>query len=252
MEVRSKSSIHSVKTKPNKKVIAGSTIGTCASVGAAIALIGKKQGYKIFKKPDFSKWNKPKDWLISKINYEEKEMIALAGSSVAGGFIGGSLFDKKENIKSKFKEGIFQMIANILVPISTVGICNKAFNKFAVPKLNIKGKKLNVLKACVTIGGLIIGIFAGNKVGNFINEKIFKSKNERKLSIKDLSAQLDDTCLAASMLTQGGGHWGKIVSRFIPIALLMPGFETGMKMSKNENNENENLNETKEKTQTLT
>lgn len=231
MEVTTKTSNISKKKPINKKVIAGSTVGTCSFVGAAIALIGKRQGHKILAKPNFTNWNKPKDWLISKIDYGEKEIIGIAGSSVLGGFIGGSLFDKKQNIKAKFKEGIFQMIANIIIPISTVGITVKVFEKFAANKFkNTKAK--NLTKAIITIGSLIGGMFIGNKIGNAINNKIFNSQKERKMSVKDLSSQLDDTCLAASMLTQGGGaakSWGKIFSRFIPLALLMPGFETGLK-----------------------
>lgn len=231
MEVTTKTSSIVTKKTINKKVIAGSTVGTCSFVGAAVALIGKKQGHKLFSKFEWSNWNKPKDWLISKIDYDEKEMIGIAGSSVFGGFIGGSLFDKRQNIKAKFKEGIFQMIANIVMPISTVGIAVKTFEKFAASKFaNQKAK--NITKAIITIGTLLSGMFIGNKVGNFINDKIFNSQKERKMSIKDLSAQVDDTYLAASMLTQGSGaakSWGKIFSIFIPFALLMPGLETGLK-----------------------
>lgn len=230
MEVTTKTANIVKKNPINKKVIAGSTVGTCSFVGAAIALIGKKQGHKIFSKFNWNNWNKPKDWLISKIDYGEKEMIGIAGSSVLGGFLGGSLFDKKQNIKAKFKEGIFQMVANIIIPISTVGVSVKLFEKFADSKFT-SGKAKNITKAIITIGSLIGGMFVGNKIGNVINDKIFNSQEERKMSVKDLSSQLDDTCLAASMLTQGGGakSWGKIFSKFIPIALLMPGIETGLK-----------------------
>ena len=225
MEVTTKTSNIVTKKPINKKVIAGSTVGTCSFVGAAVALIGKKQGHKLFSKFEWSNWNKPKDWLISKIDYDEKEMIGIAGSSVLGGFIGGSLFDKRQNIKAKFKEGIFQMIANIVMPISTVGIAVKTFEKFAAYKFaNPKAK--NITKAIITI------IDYDYTIIQSINDKIFNSQKERKMSIKDLSAQVDDTCLAASMLTQGSGaakSWGKIFSIFIPFALLMPGLETGLK-----------------------
>lgn len=232
MEVTTKTSNIVKKNQINKKVMAGSTVGTCSFVGAAIALIGKKQGHKVLVKPDFRKLNKPKDWLISKINYGEKEMIGIAGSSVLGGFIGGSLFDKKQNINAKFKEGIFQMVANIIIPISTVGVAVKAFDKLILPNLKINNKAKNITKALITIISLVGGMILGNKTGNMINNKLFNSPKERKMNVKDLSSQLDDTCLAASMLTQGGGSaksWGKIFSKFIPIALLMPGFETGLK-----------------------
>ncbi|UKI40313.1 MAG: hypothetical protein L6V95_08860 [Candidatus Melainabacteria bacterium] len=85
MEVTTKTSSIVTKKTINKKVIAGSTVGTCSFVGAAVALIGKKQGHKLFSKFEWSNWNKPKDWLISKIDYSEKEMIGIAGSSVFWG-----------------------------------------------------------------------------------------------------------------------------------------------------------------------
>lgn len=229
MEINFKSNTYLTKIPKKKKVKAGSIIGTCAGVGTALALIGKHQGAKVFKKPDLNKWNKPKDWEINKINFEEKEILALSGSSVVGGLTGGGLFDEKENIKPKVREGVFQMIANMIVPIICVGGGIRIFDKFISPKLNISKPKQNIIKGIMTIGTLAAGAIGGNYIGNILNEKVFNSKKKRKLELKDLSGHLDDSCLALTLITQGKGIFGKIASRFIPVALLIPGFETGQK-----------------------
>ncbi|MFI3300862.1 MAG: hypothetical protein R3Y28_05510 [Candidatus Gastranaerophilales bacterium] len=235
----------------DKKVKAGVKTTTALATGITLGLIAKKQGFslspkKIFKTP-------MKDWAIFKLpnknkpndktlQFEAKEILSLASSSVAGGLAGGIIFDKKENRKAKIKEGLNQIVGDVAVPLMFVAgpakayetFTNKAFDpnaKESVRNLAQKFKTNKFLKiaAPVVVGAVSLGagIIAGNKTANFINEKIYKEKRERQVKATDFAPHIDDVCLAATLMAEKSTFSG-VVSKLVPFALLVPGFETGL------------------------
>lgn len=221
--------------KTPTKVKVGATLTTLAGVGAAMAITLKGKRHSLDIKRMFK--TNPKNWAIFKVKYNsekkevEKLVVGLAVSSVAGGLIGGAIFDKKENMNAKYREGIIQLVGNIFTPLLCVAGGMRMFNKYE-PKilgsmkfLKGKTKALPVLAASATC--LVLGIFMGNKVGNTINEKAFNVKDNRKIKLADMSPHIDDLCLAISLVA-ANSKAGPIVSRLIPLALLVAGISTGI------------------------
>ena len=70
----------------------------------------------------------------------------MAGSSVAGGFIGGSITDDKKNIKAKGREALNQILGNVLIPVGFVSGASKIYTKYKpqilshVPQIKSNGK----------------------------------------------------------------------------------------------------------------
>jgi hypothetical protein len=81
--------------------------------------------------------------------------------------------------------------------------------------------------ATCTIAFLGVGIYVGNKVSNFINEKLYKKEVDRKIRATDFAPHFDDLCMAISMMNKSSSV-GSLLGRFIPIALLVPGYQTGI------------------------
>lgn len=235
-------------TGKQKAVILASS---AAAMVPTMAVLAKMRGFslnpaKIAKTP-------VKDWAIFKykpknkaIEFEVPQVISLATSSVIGGFIGGSIIDDKSNLKAKKREVLNQILGNVLVPISCVGLGSKLFNHYAerlqniMPQINSKKSVVKFLNTCLrnvpnaisTIACLGTGIYLGNKVSNLINEKIYHKKVERDIKATDFAPHLDDVCLATSMMNKES-TFGSLLGRFIPIALLFPGYETGSAQEKN-------------------
>ena len=218
----------------------GVFLTTAAGVGTALALISKKQGFSL--NPQRIIHSKPKDWAIFKIynkkhpdakvlEFEEPEILTMAGGSVAGGLLGGAVFDDKKHFKAKAREAVNQMLGNVIVPVLCVGGISRVYDKYKKPILNavpqIKysnnnflirklstklqpqnlQKAANILQATtkytnkflkilppsvLTASALVVGIVAGNKVSNFINEKVFHKKVERKIQGTDFTANDGD------------------------------------------------------------
>lgn len=224
------------------KVKVGVLLTTLASVGTTLAFILKKRGYgynplKAFKTPI-------KDWSIFKAIYKdgnnpkdenaiELMVIKLAFASVFGGLAGGAIFDKKENFKAKVRESIIQLVGNIFTPLACVSLGMKGF-KLIEDKLVAKLPTHSNPKIAKIIKGtpgviasgicLLSGIILGNKVGNLINEKVFKVKDNRKLKLADMSPHIDDLCLAVSLVA-AENH---AITRVIPAALMVAGYSTGV------------------------
>ena len=228
------------------KVIATTVLAT----GAAFAAIAKKQGFslnpaKILKTPI-------KDWALFKlynkkrpdsklVELEGPQIITLAASSVAGGLAGGLIFDDKKYAKSKLRESVNQMLGNVLVPICCVWGASEIYKKYkanilkAVPQVSEKGavtKCFNkVLKAlpgsAATIASLGVGILAGNRVSNFINEKVFHKKIERKIKTSDFAPHVDDLGMAVSLMAEKSAA-SSFIQRIVPAFLCVPGVEVGM------------------------
>ncbi len=247
---------------------------TAAGVGTALALISKKQGFSL--NPQRIIHSKPKDWAIFKIynkkhpdakvlEFEEPEILTMAGGSVAGGLLGGAVFDDKKHFKAKAREAVNQMLGNVIVPVLCVGGISRVYDKYKKPILNavpqIKysnnnflirklstklqpqnlQKAANILQATtkytnkflkilppsvLTASALVVGIVAGNKVSNFINEKVFHKKVERKIQGTDFAPHVDDLSMAITLMADKSAV-SSVISRTIPAFLCVPGMEVG-------------------------
>lgn len=217
-----------------------------AAIGTAPVLVfwAKKSGFslnlsKIFKTPI-------KDWALFKykpidkvIEYEAPQILSVATGSVAGGFVGGAIVDKN-NIKAKKREVLNQMLGDILVPIGSVFAGAKIFKQYEEKLVNLmpqiakdtKWAKIintvskNTPNAVATIAPLAVGIIIGNKVSNFINEKLYHKKVDRNIRVTDFAPHVDDLCMSVSMVNSGS-TFASALGRVIPFALLVPGYETG-------------------------
>lgn len=223
--------VYDAQEKAPTKVKVGVFLTTLTGVATAMALVLHKKGVL----------NTPLKGLC-KITYDNKkhEMEKLVGTlavgSVGGGLIGGALFDKKENMKAKYREAVIQTIGNISTPLACVALGMKGFGKIEpkIQKMFQFGEKTKgipgVLASAVC---LVSGILLGNKVGNTINKTFFHVNDERKLKLSDMSPHIDDMCLAISLVASKS-KIGPIVGRFVPLALLISGFSTGVTQEKPE------------------
>lgn len=219
--------VYDMQEKASTGVKAGVFLTTLAGVIAAMAFVFKN------KKMPFKT---PKEFInsLKTIEYNEKHGVekligALAVGSVGGGLVGGALFDKKENMGAKYREAVIQLVGNIAVPLACVAGGLKAFKHFE-PKIleslpGLKGKMKAVPKILASAVCLVAGILLGNKVGNSINKNVFQVEEQRKLKLSDMSPHIDDGCLALSLVASESS---KVVSRLIPLALMVPGFTTGI------------------------
>ncbi len=222
-----------------RKILATAALGTAAAFG----VIAHKQGFKVSKLAQ----TPVKDWALFKIKdktlkIEEFEVLGLAGGSVAGGLVGGALFDKKENFKSKLQEALSQLLGNVSVPIACVSLASRFYKnhkdsilKF-VPQFKGEDKGFvkyanRSLKAIPPVGltglALGVGIIGGNRVSNFINEKISGKKVEREIRGTDFAPHVDDLCLAITLMAPGTPV-GEVISKTVPFFLTVPGYQTGI------------------------
>ena len=105
-----------------------------------------------------------------------------------------------------------------------------------MPSVNTKGKKsLKMLNKfskslpaiCITGASLAAGIFAGSKVTNFINEKFFGQKVERKIKTTDFAPHVDDICLAVTLMGSENSALAGTITRTVPLFLSVPGYQVG-------------------------
>lgn len=216
------------------KVKVGVFLTTLAGVTAAMLFSLKKHNLSL--NPFKNLFKSPKNWgIFNEKLYSEKELpwlvSKLAIGSVGGGLIGGAIFDKKENMKAKFREAIIQLVGNIFTPLLCVAGGGALFKKYLEPgiikKLNLNGKAKGVPKAIATGLTLVGAIFLGNKVGNTINQKVFNVDDNRKLKLTDMSPHIDDLCLSLT-LGASDSKIGTVLSKFIPAALMVAGYSTGV------------------------
>jgi hypothetical protein len=235
-------------TKKQKAIILASS---AAGVGSVMTVLAKQKGFslnpiKIAKTPI-------KDWAIFKykpkneiIEFKAPQIISVATGSVVGGYIGGTFVDK-QNTKAKKREVLNQLLGNVLVPVGCVASGAKLYDKYAnkiegaMPQIKptiFKGKAtktINIINkiltkipnAACTITLLSIGIFLGNRVSNLINEKLYHKKVDRNICPTDFAPHVDDICMATTMMNKESSFGAKL-GRIIPIALLVPGYETGI------------------------
>ena len=234
---------HEDLTPKQKAVIFGTS---ALGMALPLAFLSKKAGFslnpaKILKTPI-------KDWALLKYKPVDKildfdegwKIISVATGSVAGGFAGGMLVDK-EHSKAKKREVLSQLLGDVIVPISCVWAGAKLFKHHEVklqslmPKFKDGTKTIkkvlntiseNIPNAIATLSSLGVGIIAGNKVSNEINEKLYNMKVERGIKATDFAPHVDDLCLSISMVNSGS-TFASLLGRVIPLALLVPGYETG-------------------------
>ncbi len=188
-----------------------------------------------------------KNWAIFKsqpkertIQYKAGPIIATAAGSIAGGFVGGSIVDKK-NRKAKQKEMLNQILGNVAVPVACVSTGAYFYNKYQdtiegiMPQIKSEKKAVKFLNKVLksvpnTVSTLVLlgfGIFLGNRVSNFINEKIYHKKVDRNVKATDFAPHVDDLCMAMTMMNEDSIFASRL-SRVIPLALLVPGYQTGI------------------------
>ena len=232
-------------TKKQKAVILASS---AAGMLPVLAVLAKMKGFslnpaKIIKTP-------VKDWALFKfapkdkiVKYEGPQIIATAAGSVLGGYIGGTIVDP-QNAKSKKREVLNQILGNVIVPVICVWVGAEIFNKYQnslvkmMPtiKESAKGSKIinsiskHFPQAAFTLGFLTIGIYLGNKVSNYINDHLYHKKVERGIKATDFAPHVDDICMATSMMDSSS--FGDALGRVIPLALLVPGYQTGIAREK--------------------
>lgn len=216
------------------KVKAGVLLTTLTSIAMAMAFVFKHKGepfnspLKFFKTLTHIKYEKEK--------HEVEKLVATLGlASIAGGVLGGLIFDKKENYQAKYRESLMQL-CNVFTPLGFVAgaihLFEKAQKKYPsiLVKDTPKTKTLEILLTGICLTG---GILAGNKIGNVLNKSIFGEKDKRKIKMCDMSPHIDDLCLAASLMTKDV----PFVPRLIPAALIITGYAAGISQETNKNKE---------------
>lgn len=237
--------------KDERNVRLGVFASTLAGVGIALAIISKKQGFTLNPKKIFTQ--SPKDWAIFKIvsakdktrkdlKLHEAEIISIGAGSVLGGLAGGFLFDDKKNRKAKLKESVNQMLGDIMIPLAFVAAPTRAYKAFEslatkatkhaklqdMAKYVVNHKFLkNTIQVLVSGISLGVGIIAGNRFSNFINEKVYGEKVERKIKATDFAPHLDDVCLAVTLMAGERSVLGSVISKFVPAALSVAGNVVG-------------------------
>ena len=208
-----------------KKVKIGVTsVAILATLGVLYG-ITRKKGINPFK-----------NFKLFKQEIEPLDMLKITGVTVPASLATGILLDKnKENTKPKIREGISQMIGNLLIPIYLIDkVCkfkdslNGKTLKNPIMKLLSKTHK-SIYVGVTLVGGLMIG----NKVANGINSVIFSEHKQRPLKSKDFAVHFDDICFATSLIFKGN-KLGTFANRLIPATLLLSAYETGTKTKKDE------------------
>ena len=229
----------------------GILLSSMGGVGIVSAIIAKRQGFSLNPKVIFSQ--NPKNWAMLKIfnkknpdaklmEIEEKEILALAGGSALGGLTGGAVLDDKKYFKGKLRETVNQLLGNVLVPVICVSGVSHLYdkNKQAIlsyvpqaPGFNSKGilyfnKFLKALpSAFLTVAGLGVGIVGGNKLSNFINEKIYHKHVERKIKKTDFAPHVDDLSMAVTLMADKSAL-STAITRTVPGFLCVPGYQIGI------------------------
>jgi len=224
-------------------ILASSALGMTPVLGVLAARKGfSLNPAKILKTP-------VKDWAIFKykpkeesIQFKTPQIVSIASGSVLGGFVGGAIVDDKSNLKAKKREVLSQLLGNVLVPVGCVATGAKVYTKYqdkiegSMPQIKNKtGRMVSVLNtiskkipnAACTFAFLGTGIYLGNKVSNFINDKLYHKKIDRNIKATDFAPHVDDLCLAATMMNEES-TFGSLLGRVIPLALLVPGYQTGI------------------------
>lgn len=228
----------------------GVLLSSAAGVGVMSAIIAKKQGFSLNPKVIFSQ--SPKDWAMLKIfnknkpdaklmEIEAPQILMLAAGSAGGGLAGGAVFDDKKHFKSKLRETLNQLLGNVLVPVICVGGVSLLYKKYQkqilskVPQIanatakpaKIFNKFLKVIpSAAMTAAALVAGIIGGNRLSNFINEKVYHKHVDRKIKKTDFAPHVDDLSMAVTLMADKS-PLSTAITRTVPAFLCVPGYQIG-------------------------
>lgn len=235
--------------KPSVK--RGALLSSVTGVAAVSAIIAKKQGFSLNPKVIFSQ--NPKEWAMLKVfnkndrhaklmEIEEPQILALAAGSAAGGLAGGAVFDDKKYFKGKIRETVNQLLGNVLVPVLCVSAVSRLYDKNKAKILSnipqapgLKNKPVaifnKVLKALpsagLTVAGLGVGIIGGNKLSNWINEKVYHKEVDRKIKTSDFAPHVDDVSMAVTLMADKSAL-STAITRTVPAFLCVPGYQIGV------------------------
>ena len=174
------------------------------------------------------------------VKYNPKEILTLGAASVLGGTAAGIVADKQEHKKAKYKEGVYQLIANVLSPIAAIAVVDKLYSKVSpkikLPQLKPKNefnKTVNtIIKAvpnfAVVSAGLVGGITAGTVIANNVISKVFPNHKKKNVSLSALGYHIDDLVTSASVADKTG-FLQKSLGKFIPLIFTFMGYEAGTK-----------------------
>ncbi len=243
------SSINGSEKRNDYKIKTAVAATSILATGAALAHIAKRQGFSL--SPSAIKKTPVKDWAVFKlynknkpdrklVELEEKEIFELAAASVLGGLTGGLIFDDKKYRKSKIRESVNQLLGNVAVPIACVGAVSRLYKAHKetilskIPQITETGKVSRlfnkVLKgipfSIATIVSLGTGIILGNKVSNYLNEKVFHKKVDREIKGSDFAPHVDDIGMAVSLMAEKS-KGASFITRIVPAFLCVPGYEVG-------------------------
>ena len=225
-------------------------LSSMSGVAVASAIIAKKQGFSLNPKVIFSQ--NPKNWAMFKIfnkekpneklmEIEEPQILALASASAVGGLAGGAIFDDKKYFKGKLRETVSQMLGNVLVPVAWVAGAAHLYDKnksailSKVPQVKGDGnlikytnKFLKSLPSLTLTGAALgAGIITGNKLSNWINEKVYHRHVERNIKTTDFAPHVDDLSLAVTLMAEKSPI-ATTITRTVPAFLCVPGYEIGI------------------------
>lgn len=213
-------------------------IGLCSVAGVAASLMllakfDKSKSYTINPLKMFK--GKLKNTYLAEKKYKTKEIVTIGAGSILGGLAGGRLFGDKKDSNARIREGIVQ-IANISAPIALVEALSFCGDKLSGKLMPNWCKSKSLIKQAVTklppaagaMVGLVSGMYIGNRLSNKFNEKVFHVKDDRPVKWKDFSAHVDDIGVAATFVAPDN-IITKSISRVIPLALIVAGYETGTK-----------------------
>ena len=221
----SQSNVREIKPerKTSMPVAVGSLIGTLLPM----AIMAGREG--LFKKA------KGLGKLLAPFNVDYKtkngylKIIALGGSAVLGGFLGGVINDKGKDTWAKIKEGNYQFITNIVMPVLFCKFYEQMTEKLAhrFPKIDFLSSEKNFPKitrsAIIGLAGVVTGVTTGAFLSNQLNKRIHKDEiPPRKIHAKDFLIQVDD--MAAAFTVTGALPF---VDKVLPLVYFLSGMETG-------------------------
>ncbi len=205
-----------VPTKVKVAAIAGSVAGALAFL--FFAAKGQNKG-------DFnSAKSLDKVKQMFKVDYEKNFLVpmGLAASATIGGTLGGLIIDKKDKRKPKIKECIHQILGNVIVPITLVGVAASQIKK--IPDLS-KTKKI-VYNGLAAIAGVGAGVTGGNWLASKVTKTIYNEKDERKVGPQDFGIHVDDL-LTVIALNAKGEALKEFIGKALPAIFLICGYQAG-------------------------
>ena len=149
----------------------------------------------------------------------------------------------KKYFKGKLRETVNQLLGNVLVPVICVGGVSRLYDKYKrqilsnVPQasgevfskpVKMFNKALKVIpSAGMTLAALGVGIVCGNKLSNFINEKIYHKPVDRKIKTTDFAPHVDDLSMAVTLMADKS-PLSTAITRTVPGFLCVPGYQIGI------------------------